>query len=290
MIAIGIAGWWYNWHLATTSGEFYVKLIIIGPLGLFGGLLMFLRPEWAGPLRPDSTQAHKFALFALIGLICIVSGIDFYRLDHVPSPRRLSVTPWSAERGTPTLPAAREIPSFSRPSIDAKPAVAGGPSIDFLARTYRLGSYNQKHNPMWEFVSADENVDNWTTLLTIIDRPDARTQKNLDQLAEGVLANYKSRGAQILAARTMRGDSGAAFNYLVAAFDEPEHQRCELNFAKIALEDQNATIAIYGIRISDPQDYRAKAKEFLDQNSTEVGSALVKLVLPKIDELPRRVF
>src|SRR5215470_9644252 len=59
MIAIGLGGWWYNWHLAATEGQFYIKLCLLGPLGLAGGILMLVRPEWAGPLRSDSTRAHK---------------------------------------------------------------------------------------------------------------------------------------------------------------------------------------------------------------------------------------
>src|ERR1700730_461706 len=45
MIAIGVGGWWYNWHLAATEGQFYIKLSLLGPLGIFGGLLMLLRPD-----------------------------------------------------------------------------------------------------------------------------------------------------------------------------------------------------------------------------------------------------
>ena len=83
MIAVGVAGWWFNWHLAETKGEFYIKACLLGPLGIFGGLLMLLRPEWAGPLRGNSSRAHKVALFAVLGLMAVASGIDFYRLDHM---------------------------------------------------------------------------------------------------------------------------------------------------------------------------------------------------------------
>src|SRR5262249_8929589 len=70
-MVIGAAGWWYNWHLAETQGHFYIKLCILGPLGIFGGLLMLARPEWAGPIRSDSTRAHKFALGAVLGLMFV---------------------------------------------------------------------------------------------------------------------------------------------------------------------------------------------------------------------------
>jgi hypothetical protein len=77
MIAIGLAGWWYNRHLAATEGEFYVKLCLLGPLGLFGGFLLLARPDWAGPLQPDSTRAHKFGLIAVTGLVIVASGIIY---------------------------------------------------------------------------------------------------------------------------------------------------------------------------------------------------------------------
>jgi hypothetical protein len=127
-------------------------------------------------------------------------------------------------------------------------------------------------------------------MVTIIDRPDARTREELDRLAEGIMTTYKSHGGQILAAKTMRADSGAGFNYMVAAFDEPAKQRFELNFVKMALGPTNAAIMIYGVRISDPRDYRTKAKEFLDRNSGEIGRALGNGELPDISKLPRKAF
>ena len=81
-ILIGLVGWWYNWHTVMTEGYFNIKLTILGPLGLFGGLLMMVRPEFAGPLRPDSPKAHKMSMFVLIGLMAVVAGIDFYLLSH----------------------------------------------------------------------------------------------------------------------------------------------------------------------------------------------------------------
>src|SRR6185436_10155468 len=94
MIAIGVGGWWYNWHLAATEGQFYIKLCLLGPLGLAGGMLMLLRPEWAGPLRSDSTRAHKIALAAVVGFMFVASGIDMYLLKH-SRPSRPSFTAWS---------------------------------------------------------------------------------------------------------------------------------------------------------------------------------------------------
>jgi hypothetical protein len=164
------------------------------------------------------------------------------------------------------------------------------PSLTFMKRPYYLGSYSQKPNPMWEFVPKGETVDNWTTLVTIIDRPDARTLPELDRLAEGIMATYKSGGGQILMAKSMKNASGTTFNYMLAAFEEPARHRFELNFVKMALGSKNAYTMICGVRITDPKDYRAKAKEFLDQRSGEVGQALGNALPPDPGALPRKVF
>jgi hypothetical protein len=164
------------------------------------------------------------------------------------------------------------------------------PTITLLARTYRLGSFNQKNQATWEFITAGEKIDDWTTLVTLIDRPDAHTREELDRLAEGVMSFYKTHGGKILSAKTMSGESGGVFNYMVAAFEEPAKHRFELNFVKMALGPKNAYIVIYGVRISDPADYRGKAKSFLDQQSGPVGHALANAVLPDVGKLPRKEF
>ena len=92
--------------------------------------------------------------------------------------------------------------------------VAWADPMTFQGRSYRLGSFNQKANAMWEFVSAPETVNNWTTLLTIVDRPDAKTVADMDRLAQGVLDPYKARGAKVVMARTMQDAAGKPFNYM----------------------------------------------------------------------------
>jgi hypothetical protein len=78
----GVGVWWYNWHHLMTTGTFYIKMTLIGPLALAGGVLMMFRPEWTGPLRKDSTRAHKTALISVIVFMAVGAGIDFYLLDH----------------------------------------------------------------------------------------------------------------------------------------------------------------------------------------------------------------
>jgi hypothetical protein len=51
-------------------------------MGVFGGLLMIFRPEWTGPLHAESPQAQKTALIALIVLMALGAGLDFYLLSN----------------------------------------------------------------------------------------------------------------------------------------------------------------------------------------------------------------
>jgi hypothetical protein len=163
------------------------------------------------------------------------------------------------------------------------------PKISLLGRTYHLASYNQTAQPNWEFVTDGEDVQNWTTILTIIDRPDAPARKDLDPLAEGIMQSYKSHGGQILLAKTFPAPAGA-YNYLVAAFEEPARTRFELNFAKAAMGPKNAYVIVYGVRTSDPRDYLRKGREYLNLHSGEIGDALEKFALPDLSAFPRKEF
>jgi hypothetical protein len=164
------------------------------------------------------------------------------------------------------------------------------PAITLLGHPYHLGSYSQNPNPMWEFITPDETIDNWKTLVTIIDRPDAHTKPELDRVGEGVLQNYKTHGAQILQAKTMVDSSGKPYNYLLAAFEEPAKHRFEFDFVKMAIGPKNVYVSIYGVRITDPTSYLAKSKTFLTQHSGESGDAISNLALPDLAKLPRKVF
>lgn len=269
-MAVGVAGWWYNWHLAETEGHFYIKLCLLGPLGVFGGLLMFVRPEYAGPWRSDAPVAQKASVIGVMAAMVAFSGVDFYRLKTYERPgrgivknrppQRVALTPVSITQAT---------------------------AVQFLSQRYRLGSYQQKHQPMWEFVREPETVDNWSTLLTIVERPDAHTRPELDRLSEGLMSTYQSNNGRILLAKTMQDETGQPFNYMVAAFEQPKEQRLELNFVRMSLTQRgSAAVVVYGVRISD----REKAKQFLDQNSSGIGRALSTLELPDLAKLPRRVF
>jgi hypothetical protein len=274
MMAIGFGGWWYNWHLAQTAGYFYIKLCLLAPLAVFGGLIMMIRPEWAGPWRSDSSKGHKAALIGVIAAMAIFSGIDFYRLKNASPAKRYAAAPRVPQRFTPPVTVAR--------AASVRPAA---PSISFLSQTYRLGSFNQRQHPMWEFVTTNESVNNWTTMVTLVERADARTREDLDRLAEGLMSNYKAHRGRILLAKTMQDDSGAPYNYMVVGFEQPEQSRYELNFVKIALGEKAAVVAIYGVRVTD-----AKAKEFLNRESSEIGRALNVFQAPEMNRLPRNTF
>jgi hypothetical protein len=162
-------------------------------------------------------------------------------------------------------------------------------SLTFLNRTYTLASHSRKTRPTWEFTTGGESIDQWTTLVTLIDRPEVKTLEQVDRLAAGTSAFYREHGAKVLSERTFRDAAGKLFDYLVVAFDEKEEQRYELDFVKIALGKKNAYEVIYGVRITDP-DYLAKAKQFLDEHSIEVGVAVGEGHFPETSSLPRKEF
>lgn len=84
-------------------------------------------------MRSDSTRAHRLALIGLMVPMFIVSGFDFYRLKtlHAPPKRELA-----------------KLPSFQIPEIGRSTT-----QLNFLNRSYRLGSFNSKVNAHVEFSS-----------------------------------------------------------------------------------------------------------------------------------------
>ncbi len=59
---------------------------------------------------------------------------------------------------------------------------------------------------------------------------------------------------------------------------------------KAELGAKDTLVVVYRVRVTDARDYRTKAKEFLDRNSTEVGRAVGEFRAPDVAKLPRRVF
>ncbi len=168
-------------------------------------------------------------------------------------------------------------------------AAANAPTLTLFSNKYTLASYNQKYNPTWEFTS-NEAINAWTSLVTLIDRADAKTVTDMDKLSEGLMSYYKKANAVVLAAKTLKNKAGVSFNYMLVAFDEPAKQRFELNFIKVGMGPKNAYIMLIGLRIRDPKDYKARTKEFLEKRSGEVGEALGEFVVADLSTLPRREF
>ncbi|MGA3024373.1 MAG: hypothetical protein ABSF98_06360 [Bryobacteraceae bacterium] len=143
---------------------------------------------------------------------------------------------------------------------------------------------------MWEFFSGSETADDWTTRLTIIDRPDARSKSDIDKVSEGIKSDYEAHGGRVLIARTIEDPNGAPYHYTVVVSDEPSKQRTELSFVKAAISRRDAYVVVYAVRISDPNDYSSKAKAFLHQHSAEINNALGQAELPDMNKLPRTEF
>lgn len=296
-IVLGVGGWWYNHHLAAEEGRFYIKLCVFSALAVPGGLLMILKPEWCGPIRPQSTPAHKLALSVVIGLMAVGSGIDFYSLKksrQSTAPTKLATIPPMPVFASPQRPTGfdfkQHMPMNPLKTQTQTHAPGSDVAITFMGRPYQLASFNKKRNATWEFVPEGEHIDDWKTLVTVIDRPDAHDRSELDRLAEGIMSTYKANAGQILMAKTMQQASGEPFNYMVVAFEQPAEKRFEINFVKAALNSTNAVIMIYATRISDAQDSLGKGREFLNHHSSDIGRALGEAPLPDISKWPRKEF
>ncbi|HEY3741655.1 MAG TPA: hypothetical protein VGL53_17505 [Bryobacteraceae bacterium] len=273
LIAAGVWALWYNWHTVATEGHYSIRLTLLGPAGLFGGLLILLRPAWGGRFHKGTSSAQKVATAVVFALIVIGSGIEFYVLDHYPSGQ------------------SAQSPLAKVPAMSPDPASTDSATLLFMGKQYTLKSFHEKPAATWEYGTAAEPIENWTTLLTFIDRPDVHIASELDGLAQGVESNYRSHKGQILMAKTMRDSSGLPYNYLVAAFEEPTLHRYELNFVKMSIGPKNGIVSIYGVRITDPKDYQAKTKQFLSANSGPIGVALSNgATTPDLAKLPRREF
>ena len=165
-------------------------------------------------------------------------------------------------------------------------AKSNTPAVHFLSKTFHLVSFHEKDQPTWQFVTGDETMDNWTTLFTIVDRPDVRPGKELDKLAEDVKSDIAAHGGKVLVSTKMQ-DINGDFIYLVLGHDEAAKNTYELRFVKVGSGRRNAYVASYSVRITDPQDYAGKTKTFLHGQSAVIGKALSEVSLPDINKLPR---
>lgn len=157
--------------------------------------------------------------------------------------------------------------------------------IGLLDQTYHLAFYDAK-TFIWEFTTGSETVDNWTTLVTILSLPGVVAPEKLNNFSEALMSHYKSRGAQVLAYKSLKDQSGKDYNYMVAVFDEPQYNRYELDFVKMAMGRPHAFIGIYGVRITDPVNRLTKTRAYLKDNSDKIERALANARLPEIETLP----
>lgn len=81
-IVLGLAAWWYEWHMLMTEGRYSIRLGVFAPLGVFGGLLMIFYPEAAGPMRPDTPKPQKVATLVTLALFAVASGINMYLMEN----------------------------------------------------------------------------------------------------------------------------------------------------------------------------------------------------------------
>jgi hypothetical protein len=162
--------------------------------------------------------------------------------------------------------------------------------MTFLSKSYSLGSFSQSEtSALWECVSGGETVDNWTTLISLMEhRYPGSGRPELDHWAEVVMRTYKSNGGQIQVAKQMKDKAGVAFYYVVVAYDEPENHRFEMDFVRFGLGQKNGYTMTYAVRVSDRKDYRGKNKEFMEQHSAEIAQAIETAVVPDMSKLPRK--
>lgn len=182
------------------------------------------------------------------------------------------------------------IPSRGTGGVKAFAVSPAGPEVKMLNRIYRLAYYGKSNYEMWEFTSGAETVDNWTTLVTILNYPEATSLQRMDQLSEGLIKVYKSSGGQVLKAKSQQDAFGGVCNTIIVAFDEADAKRYELCFVKVAMGKSHAYAAIYGVRIPDLIDRHAKANAFLKENAIAIEQAMLSTRFPATESLPRQSF
>lgn len=69
---------YYNWQQALTEGTYSIRMAALGPLGVIGGLFMFLFPQNAG--RPETTM-QKIVAFLVFAVGIAVGLYNWYLMD-----------------------------------------------------------------------------------------------------------------------------------------------------------------------------------------------------------------
>jgi len=85
-----------------------------------------------------------------------------------------------------------------------------------------------------EICHSGDSIDDWKTLITAIDRADARTKEGLDRW-RGFCRATNVTAQRFCWRRRIQDRSGAPYNYVVAAFEEPAKHRVRAEFVKMAM-------------------------------------------------------
>ncbi|HEX8177630.1 MAG TPA: hypothetical protein VF543_21250 [Pyrinomonadaceae bacterium] len=69
---------YYDWQMLWQEGQYYMKLAVMAPLGIIGGLFVLLFPTKAGPPETNSDRLIVFLVF-LVGMAA--GAANLYLMD-----------------------------------------------------------------------------------------------------------------------------------------------------------------------------------------------------------------
>lgn len=78
IIAIFAGLLYYDWHMLRQEGQYYMKLAVLAPLGIIGGIFVLLFPTKAGP---PQTGADKLVVFLVFLLGAAAGVLNLYLMD-----------------------------------------------------------------------------------------------------------------------------------------------------------------------------------------------------------------
>ncbi|HKS29033.1 MAG TPA: hypothetical protein VJS44_14495 [Pyrinomonadaceae bacterium] len=78
IIAIFAGLLYYDWHMLRQEGQYYMKLAVLAPLGIIGGIFVLLFPTKAGP---PQTGSDKLVVFLVFLLGAAAGALNLYLMD-----------------------------------------------------------------------------------------------------------------------------------------------------------------------------------------------------------------
>jgi hypothetical protein len=76
IVCVGLV--YYNWHQLLQEGSYSLKLAAFGPVGVVGGLFLFLFPAHGG--KPTTTK-EKIIVLLVFGLGLVAGLVNWYLMD-----------------------------------------------------------------------------------------------------------------------------------------------------------------------------------------------------------------